>query len=386
MVRLSLSFHGRSMPLWVVHTTAPVNPNWNNWNLELDGVYSALEKAHPRPTVDGRRLQCLLGKSRFPGHPVNRPDGRGGRPWATLRLHLESASARSAAVHTNRPRPHRRRPHRDAISTHSGPGSEHRDITATVAVGEDASVALTAALRAPPARKGPALHSCYVPRNQDPHPPPACVDHVGAPPTADCGSSVAMTCSRCSSSPRGTPPRQDGGPLVAGLGLLAGCSSGPTSPLVSTAELPGARSRPGRCPRRSPRWCARRRRSGRSPRPSASEASVSNPDVGRPRLLVSLPLPRRRVRPHGQGAVELAPDPGLLHRHRAAAGPERPPIPNLGQGAFQTDNGSTVVRKDWKILTVDISGLPAQFGKPPTSRGDVAVTVADLILACWAGD
>jgi hypothetical protein len=61
-------------------------------------------------------------------------------------------------------------------------------------------------------------------------------------------------------------------------------------------------------------------------------------------------------------------------------------IANLGQGAFQTDNGSAIVRKDWKILTVDISGLPAQFGKPPTSRGDVAVTVADLILACWAGD
>ncbi len=61
-------------------------------------------------------------------------------------------------------------------------------------------------------------------------------------------------------------------------------------------------------------------------------------------------------------------------------------VPNLGQGAFQTANGSAVVRKDWKILTVDISGLPAQFGKPSTSRGDVAVTVADLILACWAGD
>jgi hypothetical protein len=61
-------------------------------------------------------------------------------------------------------------------------------------------------------------------------------------------------------------------------------------------------------------------------------------------------------------------------------------VPNLGQGAFQTDNGSMVVRKDWKVLTVDISGLPAQFGKPPTSRGDVAVTVADVILACWAGD
>jgi hypothetical protein len=61
-------------------------------------------------------------------------------------------------------------------------------------------------------------------------------------------------------------------------------------------------------------------------------------------------------------------------------------VRNLGQGAFQTDNGSVIVRKDWKILTVDISGLPAQFGEPPTGRGDVAVTVADLILACWAGD
>jgi hypothetical protein len=61
-------------------------------------------------------------------------------------------------------------------------------------------------------------------------------------------------------------------------------------------------------------------------------------------------------------------------------------VPNLGQGAFQTGNGSAVVRKDWKILTVNISGLPAQFGRPPTPRSDVAVTVADLILACWAGD
>jgi len=61
-------------------------------------------------------------------------------------------------------------------------------------------------------------------------------------------------------------------------------------------------------------------------------------------------------------------------------------VSNLGQGAFQTDNGSVVVRKDWKVLTVNISGLPARFGQPATSRGDVAVTVADVILACWAGD
>jgi hypothetical protein len=59
---------------------------------------------------------------------------------------------------------------------------------------------------------------------------------------------------------------------------------------------------------------------------------------------------------------------------------------NLGQGAFTTSNGSVVVRKDWKVLLVDISGLPAQFGVPPTSKGDIADTVSDVILGCWAGD
>jgi hypothetical protein len=61
-------------------------------------------------------------------------------------------------------------------------------------------------------------------------------------------------------------------------------------------------------------------------------------------------------------------------------------IGNLGQGAFQTTDGSIVVRKDWKVLLVDISRLPNQFGVPPTSRAAVAVTVADVILGCWEGD
>jgi hypothetical protein len=61
-------------------------------------------------------------------------------------------------------------------------------------------------------------------------------------------------------------------------------------------------------------------------------------------------------------------------------------LQGLGQGAFQTTDGSVVVRKDWKVLLVDSTGLSAQFGVPPTSSGDVAVTVADLILGCWAGD
>jgi len=61
-------------------------------------------------------------------------------------------------------------------------------------------------------------------------------------------------------------------------------------------------------------------------------------------------------------------------------------LQNLGQGAFTTGNGSVVVRKDWKVLLVQIAKLPAQFGRPATSSKDVAFTVADLILGCWNGD
>jgi hypothetical protein len=59
---------------------------------------------------------------------------------------------------------------------------------------------------------------------------------------------------------------------------------------------------------------------------------------------------------------------------------------NLGQGAFTTSDGSVVVRKDWKVLLVNIAGLPTQFGVPPTPKADVADTVSDVILGCWAGD
>ena len=61
-------------------------------------------------------------------------------------------------------------------------------------------------------------------------------------------------------------------------------------------------------------------------------------------------------------------------------------LANLGQGAFSETDGSVIVRKDWKVLTVDITGLPTQFGVPPTSSSDIAVTVAIVILGCWAGD
>jgi hypothetical protein len=54
-------------------------------------------------------------------------------------------------------------------------------------------------------------------------------------------------------------------------------------------------------------------------------------------------------------------------------------------GAFQVQDGSVVVRKDFKILLVDVTKLPAQFGVPPASRGDVAINVAVTIMGCWVG-
>ena len=54
-------------------------------------------------------------------------------------------------------------------------------------------------------------------------------------------------------------------------------------------------------------------------------------------------------------------------------------------GAFQVKDGSVVVRKDYKVLLVDITKLPAQFGVPPDSRGDVAINVAVTIMGCWVG-
>ena len=60
-------------------------------------------------------------------------------------------------------------------------------------------------------------------------------------------------------------------------------------------------------------------------------------------------------------------------------------INGLGQGAFTTSNKSAVVRKDYKVLLVDISELPAQFGNPPDSRENIALNVAATIMGCWTG-
>lgn len=59
--------------------------------------------------------------------------------------------------------------------------------------------------------------------------------------------------------------------------------------------------------------------------------------------------------------------------------------PTLGQGAFVSKGGGLVVQKDNKVLTVDVSHLPAQFGTPPQSPTAVAKSIGGVIMGCWTG-
>jgi hypothetical protein len=61
------------------------------------------------------------------------------------------------------------------------------------------------------------------------------------------------------------------------------------------------------------------------------------------------------------------------------------PTLGLGQGAFVTKNGSLVVRKDYKVLLIDVSKLPAQFGVPADTRENVAINVGVTVMGCWTG-
>lgn len=58
----------------------------------------------------------------------------------------------------------------------------------------------------------------------------------------------------------------------------------------------------------------------------------------------------------------------------------------LGQDAFVLRNGSVVVRKDFKVLLVDMSKLPQQFGLPVDSHENIALNAASAIMDCWTGE
>jgi hypothetical protein len=66
--------------------------------------------------------------------------------------------------------------------------------------------------------------------------------------------------------------------------------------------------------------------------------------------------------------------------------PNSTPQQVLGQQAFAGPDGSIYVRKDFKILHVDVSALPDRIGPQSRSRADAAFTVAAVIMSCWTGN
>jgi hypothetical protein len=58
----------------------------------------------------------------------------------------------------------------------------------------------------------------------------------------------------------------------------------------------------------------------------------------------------------------------------------------LGQDGFTGTDGTSVVRKDNKVLVVDVAKLPTQFGSPPQTHLQVSQTVAAALLGCWTGE
>jgi hypothetical protein len=51
--------------------------------------------------------------------------------------------------------------------------------------------------------------------------------------------------------------------------------------------------------------------------------------------------------------------------------------------AFTTTGGSVVLRKDDKVMLVDVTPLPAMFGRPPVPKANAALLVMKAILGCW---
>ena len=58
----------------------------------------------------------------------------------------------------------------------------------------------------------------------------------------------------------------------------------------------------------------------------------------------------------------------------------------LGQDGFMSSDGTSVVRKDNKVLVVDVAKLPAQFGTPPQNPTQASQIIAVTLLGCWTGD
>ena len=77
-----------------------------------------------------------------------------------------------------------------------------------------------------------------------------------------------------------------------------------------------------------------------------------------PRLLVHLRLPQGLIRAVDEGARRREVDDRLLQRLQDRSSAFKANLYGLGQGAFIAKNDDVVVRKDYKVLLVDVKNVP----------------------------
>jgi hypothetical protein len=88
-------------------------------------------------------------------------------------------------------------------------------------------------------------------------------------------------------------------------------------------------------------------------------------------------------------SVQVAPSDAAATKDFAADRARLAPneeLLGLGEDAFGTPTGVTVVRKDNQVLTVDATDLPEVFGSNGQRRTDLANEIASDVLGCWTGD
>ena len=137
LARTSVDLPRGRLALWIVHTTAVIDPGVRQWNDELDGVYRLLRSVRPRPllvvgdfnaTWSNRGFRAILSTGLTDAAAARGEDFA--MTWSQLTfplpplIRIDHVLSGPGVVVTS-------------IRTATGPGSDHRDLFATVAVLDD---------------------------------------------------------------------------------------------------------------------------------------------------------------------------------------------------------------------------------------------------------
>jgi hypothetical protein len=174
--------------------------------------------------------------------------------------------------------------------------------------------------------------------------------------------------------------------LVLGAGVLAACSGGSSSAKDTSDTQPlSAHPEPaGPNPSKSAQMvCAKEAQTEIASALSTHQTSVTTPTwrdhVYSCRYVYGTGSFTMSVKELVNAAATTAYYDGLEHRLGNLN-----PLLGLGQGGFLTKGGDAVVRKDYKVLLVDVHALPNNFAT--LTRAQAAQTIAQVILGCWSGE